>query len=363
MPAPSSTPTDAAVRAEGLAKTLGGGVRALDGVGFTVPAGELVGVVGANGSGKSTLLKVLFGVLAADAGRVEVLGMDPRRERVRLRRQAAHVTQDAALDPEMTGWETLRLFHALRGLPPRERRECLDSLVESCGLAPFVARPVGSWSGGQRQRLHLALEMMHRPRLVLLDEPTAGLDPEGRRDLWQRLAGFRAEGETALVATHDLADVAAHCDRVLLLHGGRLLAADSPAALVATHARARAVVTLLRPPGPDADGLRAALAALPGAPEVTMDGATITLWRDRHLEGGEPALAVLAAHGAGIRGYERHDADLAGAYFRLTGTPWTASSPARGGGGGGPGSGRGGGGGGGGRRSGGGGGRGERGDA
>ncbi|HSU17667.1 ABC transporter ATP-binding protein [Longimicrobium sp.] len=326
MPAPSSTPTDLAVRAAGVEKTFRGGVRALDGVSFAVPAGELVALIGANGSGKSTLLKVLFGIAAPDAGSTEVMGMHPRRDRARLRAAAGYAGQDAALDPEMTGWETLRLFHALAALPRGDRERRLGAAVEEHGLAPFCARRVATWSGGQRQRLHLALAALHAPALMLLDEPTASLDPEGRRDLWRRLGDWRDARRTTFVATHDLADAAARCDRVLVMHGGRLVADDAPAALVSAHAKARATVTLAHPVGAQADSLRAVLAALPGSPEVDVDGAMVTLWRDRHPD-DEPALEVLAAHGFGYHGYDRAEPDLAAAYFRLTGS--RPAEPAR----------------------------------
>lgn len=345
MPGPSSTPTDGAVHARGLTRAFAGGVRALDGVDLDVPAGRLVGLIGANGSGKSTLLRVLFGVVRADAGTARVLGLDPRRDAAKLRARAAYAGQDAALDLEMTGRETLRLFHALRGLPASGRAECLDFVVDGYGLAPFVDRRVGTWSGGQRQRLHLALEAMHGPALLLLDEPTSNLDPEGRRDLWRRAAAWRDEGNTLLVATHDLAEVAAHCDRALLLHRGRVIADDAPAALVAAHARARATVTLDRDPGAEADGIGPTLARLPDVREVTVAGRTVTVWRDAHPEGTDPVPAVLASLGFDAVTYTRHAPDLADAYFRLTGHPWSASDTPRPGGGGG-GGGRGGGGGG-----------------
>ncbi|HEX5870606.1 MAG TPA: ABC transporter ATP-binding protein [Longimicrobium sp.] len=345
MPAPSSTPTEA-VRLAGVAKAFGP-VRALDGIDLAVPAGALVGVIGANGSGKSTLLKMLAGIVAADGGRVEVLGMDPRRDRFALRARTAYAGQDAALDPEMTGWETLRLFHALQGLPRGERKACLSGVADRSGLRAFADRPVGTWSGGQRQRLHLALATLHAPALLMLDEPAAGLDPDGRRDLWRQLADYRdsGDGHTALVTTHDLADVAAHCDLAVLLHGGRLIAADAPAALVAAHARARTAFTLAREASAE-EGLGPLLARLPGVQEVSVSGATVIVWRDEGPDGPDPLLDVLASAGHAVRGYEHHEPDLAGAYFRLTGSPWAVPELAgagrgAGGGGGGRGGGRG----------------------
>src|SRR5918992_3813269 len=177
-----------AVRAEGLVKTFGARVRGLDGIRLSIPSGQLVALVGPNGSGKSTLLKILYGITAADAGDAWVLGLDPRRDRASLRAQAGYAEQDTALDPEMTGRETLRLFYALRSLPHRDRDARLAQLAETYDIDSFCQRPVRTYSGGERQRLHLALEAMHEPRLFLLDEPTVSLDPGARRALWSRLA-------------------------------------------------------------------------------------------------------------------------------------------------------------------------------
>ncbi|HEU0301694.1 MAG TPA: ABC transporter ATP-binding protein [Longimicrobium sp.] len=347
MPAPSSTPTDAAVRAAGLRKAFGG-VRALDGIDLRIPHGALVGVIGANGSGKSTLLRILAGITAWDAGEVEVLGLHPRRGRAALRPRTAYVGQDAALDPEMTGCETLRLFHALQGLPRAEREACLVGVAERSGLAAFADRPVATWSGGQRQRLHLALATLHGPELLMLDEPSSSLDPEGRRDLWRQLADFRDVGGTALVATHDLAEVAAQCDLAVLLHQGRVVAADAPGALVAAHARARTVVTLAREA--DGDALGPAIARVPGVREVSVAGSTVVIWRDANPRDADPALEVLASAGHAARDYARHEPELADAFFRLTGSAWAVPELAGGRGAGGGGGGRGGGNGGGGGR-------------
>jgi ABC-2 type transport system ATP-binding protein len=334
MSEPSSTRTEAAVLADDVRKTFRGGVRALDGVSFAAGAGELVGLIGANGSGKSTLLKVIFGILAPDAGTVRTLGLRPRRDRAALRARAAFAGQDAALDPEMTGWETLRLFHALYGLPRGGMDDCLARTAETFGLGAFAGRRTAGYSGGERQRLHLALATLHAPRLLLLDEPSSSLDAAARRDLWPALAGWCREGSTAIVATHDLADAAAACDRVLLLHGGRVLADAPPAELVAAHGRARAVVTLDRPAPADGSAIADALAALLGTVDVAVAGDTATVWRAAHPAGGEPALEALAAQGFGYRRVERHEADLADAYLRLTGAPLTAPvrAPGQGGG-------------------------------
>lgn len=339
MLAPSSTPTEPAdpakapaISVAGLVKTFGG-ARALDGIGLALPPGELVALIGSNGSGKSTLLKILFGIGNADAGEARVLGLDPRRDREKLRAQTGYVGQDVALDPEMNGWETLRLFYALRGLPHHERGDRLKRLAEEYGIDSYADRPVGTYSGGERQRLHLALEAMHEPLLLLLDEPTTSLDPSGRRALWERLATWRDAGHSVVIATHDLPEVAGYCDRVVLLERGRLLAAGSPASLIASHSRASTTITLARGAGRDALDLERELRALPGSPDVTIGGGTITLWREQNPVGSEPALEILAAHNIPYLRVERNEADLAGAYFHLTGNALAAAPAQKGGGG------------------------------
>ena len=334
--APSSTPTEArpaiavpAIRAEGLVKTFGARVRALDGISLSIPSGELVALVGPNGSGKSTFLQILYGVVAADAGDAQVLGLDPRRDRASLRAQVGYAGQETALDPEMTGRETLRLFYALRSLPHRDRDARLAQLAETYDIDSFCHRPVRTYSGGERQRLHLALEAMHDPRLFLLDEPTANLDPAARRALWSRLVAWRDAGRTLLIATHDLTEIATYCDRVILLDRGHLLADDAPRALIGTQGRAHATITLAYELGGNAEGLASELRKLPEKPEVVIDGAMITLWRVQNPEGSEPALDLLASRGVSYLRVERAEPDLASVYFRLAGKGLAAPGESR----------------------------------
>jgi ABC-type multidrug transport system ATPase subunit len=308
-----------AVRAEGLVKTFDVTVRALDGITLSIPSGELVALVGPNGSGKSTLLEILYGVTTADTGDVEVLGLDPRRDRAILRAQVGYAGQETALDPEMTGREMLHLFYALRSLPQRDRDARLARLTEDFDLDSFCHRPVRTYSGGERQRLHLALEAMHEPRLLLLDEPTASLDPTARLALWNRLVAWRDGGRTILVATHDLAEVAAYCERVILLDRGHILADEAPHFLIATQGRAVTTITLAYKLKGDAKELVDDLRKLPEKPEVAIDEGSITLWRAGNPQGSEPALDLLASHGISYLRVERAEPDLASVYFRLAG--------------------------------------------
>ena len=300
-------------------RTFDAGVRALDGIKLSIPFGELVALVGPNGSGKSTLLEILYGVTTANAGDVQVLGLDPRRDRASLRAQVGYAGQETALDPEMTGRETLRLFYALRSLPHRDRDARLARLAEGYDLDSYCHRPVRTYSGGERQRLHLALEAMHEPRLLLLDEPTASLDPTARLAFWNRLVAWRDGGRTVLVSTHDLAEVATYCDRVILLDRGHILADDTPRVLIAKQGRAGTIITLPYKLGGNAEWLVAKLRELPEKPEIAIDEGTITLWRTRNPEGSEPALDLLASRRISYLRVERAEPDLASVDFRFAG--------------------------------------------
>ena len=174
----------------------------------------LTAVVGPNGAGKTTLLRILAGLLVPDTGTVEIPGD---------RRLRGYIPQDLALDPEMTGRETLWLLASLHGVPRRERGDRITRLAESFGTAKHLPRPVAFWSGGLKRRLHLAAGMIHDPELLLLDEPTAGLDLEGNDFLWAELTRRAAAGRSIVVVTHDLDAAELHADRIVTLRDGRIV--------------------------------------------------------------------------------------------------------------------------------------------
>ena len=252
--------------AEGLVKAYPGGTRALDGVDCRVGPGEIVGLLGANGSGKSTLLRVLAGHLRPDAGRAAVAGFDPASREARSR--AGYASQDQALDPEMTGREIIAFFARLQGVPGFGAQR-LASLLEAFGLAGRADHLVSAYSGGMRQRLHLLLAFLHDPALALLDEPTNGLDPEGREAFWKLLRARADQGAGILLSLHDLAEAAAQCTRVVMLGAGRVKAEGAPADLVAAHGAWLWRAAFGAPIG-DVDGLRRSLARLPGLREMDL---------------------------------------------------------------------------------------------
>jgi ABC-2 type transport system ATP-binding protein len=189
--------------------------------------GGLTALVGPNGAGKTTLLRVLAGLQSVDEGTVEILG-GPIGGRD-LRRRVGYIPQDVALDPEMTGGEILILMAALHGVRRRDRPGRITALAQAFGCTEHLPRPVASWSGGLKRRLHLAAGMIQDPELLLLDEPTAGLDLEGTDFLWAELERRAAAGRAVAVVTHDLAAVERHARQVAFLDRGRIVALGAPA--------------------------------------------------------------------------------------------------------------------------------------
>ena len=221
------------IEALGL-RRLYGDVVAVDDVSFTVRQGEFFAVLGPNGAGKTTLLHMLTTVTEPTGGTARILGHDVVRETVAVRRTLGMVFQDSALDERMTAKENLAVHAVLYGIARPDRAEAVRRALEWASLEEAGDRLVRTFSGGMKRRLELARALMHRPRVLFLDEPTIGLDPQGRRHLWERIASIRDEGVTVLMTTHNLTEANA-CDRVAIIDHGKLIALDTPAALIAAH--------------------------------------------------------------------------------------------------------------------------------
>jgi ABC-2 type transport system ATP-binding protein len=226
----SVSQAQSAIRAEGLVKTFGR-VRALDGLSIEVRTGEILGLIGPNGAGKSTFIRTVVGLLAPTEGTVEVLGGRPGPE---VAPRIGYMTQSAALYDDLSVRENLGFFGAVYGLRRHDARAREDDLLALLRLSDDVDRPVRDLSGGQRQLANLACAMIHGPSLLLLDEPTVGIDPELRRRLWIEFGSLRDGGATILVTTHVM-DEADRCDRVAFVADGRVLDVGMAAELVARH--------------------------------------------------------------------------------------------------------------------------------
>jgi ABC-2 type transport system ATP-binding protein len=205
-----------------------GAVAALEEISLTVERGEMFGLIGPDGAGKTTTLRAICGLLRPDGGTVRVLGLDPRRDHRELTHSVGYVSQQFSLYGDLSIDENIAFFaeiHGVRGYAAARTR-----LLDLTGLTPFRARLAQQLSGGMKQKLALACTLIHEPALLLLDEPTTGVDPVSRREFWKLLAEFLSRGVTIVMATPYL-DEAERCSRVALLHDGRLLALDRPRAL------------------------------------------------------------------------------------------------------------------------------------
>ena len=235
FPAGSGTEsgTSSAIRAEGLVKHFGETV-ALDGLDLTVRSGSVLGVLGPNGAGKTTLVRVLSTLVAPDEGRATVAGLDVVAEADEVRRLIGLTGQYASVDDGLTGTENLVLIGRLLGLSRRRSGRRADELLERFSLTEASGRPARTYSGGMRRRLDLAASLVGDPQLLFLDEPTTGLDPRSRMDLWEIVRGLVAEGVTILLTTQYLEEADALADDIVVVDRGRVIAQGTPDELKAT---------------------------------------------------------------------------------------------------------------------------------
>jgi ABC-2 type transport system ATP-binding protein len=217
---------DTVVRVEGLVKTNGTTV-AVDGISFDVREGEIFGIVGPNGAGKTTAIECLEGLRRPDRGAVRVLDLDPQRDGRVMRMQTGVQLQQSSLPERMKVWEALDLYASFY-----PRTVDWNELLARLGLEEKRKSPFSKLSGGQKQRLFIALALINDPRLVFLDELTTGLDPQARHAIWDLVRDVRSKGKTVLLTTHFMEEAERLCDRVLILDHGRIVALDTPAALV-----------------------------------------------------------------------------------------------------------------------------------
>src|SRR5438132_137138 len=262
-----------AILAEGLVKRFGELV-ALDGVDFEAPAGSVLGLLGPNGAGNTTEVRVLATILAPDGGRAQVLGFDVVRQAEEVRHVIGLAGQYAAVDPNLTGRENLRLIGRLTQLPRRQIEGRSSEILERFGLADAADRPVRTYSGGMRRRLDVGAALVHRPPVLFLDEPTTGLDPEGRNELWEVIRELVADGTTLLLTTQYLEEADRLADRIVVIDGGKVIAEGSAAEL-----KGQLGNTVVEVEFPDAATAAAAAQRLEGVGPVerTGNGSTVAV--------------------------------------------------------------------------------------
>jgi ABC-2 type transport system ATP-binding protein len=261
-----------AVRAEGIAKRFGP-VVALDGIDLEVPRGTVLGLLGPNGAGKTTVVRIFTTILRPDAGEASILGVDVARDPHAVRELIGLAGQYAAVDENLTGRENLWLIGRLTHQARQSIRPRADALLERFNLTAAADRPTRTYSGGMRRRLDLAAALVHRPPVLFLDEPTTGLDPQGRLELWNVITELVAGGTTLLLTTQYLEEADRLADRIAVVDRGRVIAAGTASELKASLGTT--ILTIELGPGANVDGARRVLAQL-GPTEV----------RDRAIELG-----------------------------------------------------------------------------
>jgi len=247
---------DPVIEVQGLVKCFGS-LRAVDGVSFQVDRSETFGLLGPNGAGKTSIMRVLSGLSPVDAGSVHVEGIDALREGRRVRGLLGVVTQADGLDEDVNVRQNLELFGYLAGLSRRRARERAAEVLRFFGLSERAEDKVDELSGGMKRRLAIARALVVEPRVVILDEPTTGLDPHSRTRVWEELALLKAAGVTIFMSTHYMDEAATLCDRIAIMDRGRILSLAPPRTLVERHAGSH--VTELRLDGADRHAVRATL--------------------------------------------------------------------------------------------------------
>ncbi|MGB7588321.1 MAG: ATP-binding cassette domain-containing protein [Solirubrobacterales bacterium] len=304
------------IEVEALVREFKNGPRAVDGIDLNVAPGEIYGFLGPNGAGKSTTVLMLTTLLPPTAGTARVAGFDIASEGPRVRSAIGAALQEAALDPLLTGSEHMRLQTALHGIAKRERENRGRELLARVGLAEAADRKVGTYSGGMKRRLDLALALVHRPRILFLDEPTTGLDIQSRTALWDEVAGLAAEdGVTVFLTTQYLEEADALANRVGIIDHGRIVAEGTPAELKAQVG----LPTVEAVPHNRGDRTRVAavLSRFGEAARASTKGAAVM------LEGGEAQLAevvrALDAEQIAIETLQLHAPSLNDVFLAKTG--------------------------------------------
>ncbi|HEX8631601.1 MAG TPA: ABC transporter ATP-binding protein [Catenuloplanes sp.] len=303
-------------------------VNAVDALSFTVAPGEIFGLLGPNGAGKSTTIGVLTTRVRATAGHAAVDGVDVIRDPVGARRSFAVVPQLSSLDRSLTPRQNLVFHAAYHGVPAEAGRARAANLLDQFGLADRADDKIEVYSGGMVQRVMIARALMHDPRVLFLDEPTSGLDPQSRLFLWERVRELRAGGVTIVLTTHDMDEAAEMSDRVGIVDHGRLLALDTPAALIrGLHGRAVLELTVTMAPGGGPGAVADLLATVPGVERVEQvaavpgqPDATVRLYLDQDpaaLLG--PVVALLDGGGHRVSGVQIGQSSLEDVFIELTG--------------------------------------------
>jgi ABC-2 type transport system ATP-binding protein len=310
-------PTAAAIAAHDLVKTYPKGVRALDGLGFDVAPGTLFALLGPNGAGKSTTVKILTTLTRADSGTALVAGHDVRREADAVRRAIGVVGQKNSGGLSDTGRENLTLQGRMYGLRGAELKRRVDDLLQRFGLWDAAGRVVRGYSGGMHRRLDIAMGLVHRPRVLFLDEPTTGLDPEVRAEMWEEISALRDDGVSILLTTHYLEEADRLADRIAIVDQGKLVVEGTSDQLKGQLRGDSVQIELAEPPR---DGeVRKALADINGIGEVVLGERSLRARADNGAAAVPVMLTALEDQGVRVASVMVSRPSLDDVYLRHTG--------------------------------------------
>ena len=287
-----------------------GTLQALGGVSLEIAEGEFFGLLGPNGAGKTTLISIIAGLSRADEGQVKIHGHDVVSDYRRARQRIGVVPQELVFDPFFTVRETLRMQSGYFGISNNDA--WIDEVMHNLDLTAKANSNMRSLSGGMKRRVLVAQALVHRPPVIMLDEPTAGVDVELRQTLWQFIGRLNREGHTVVLTTHYLEEAQALCNRIAMLKAGQVVALDSTAALIRRISGSQLVVRL------SGGGLPASLAHLVTHPEQAASAGQYAL-RVNHHDEVEPMLATLRASGAILEDLQLHQADLEDVFIQIMG--------------------------------------------
>jgi lipooligosaccharide transport system ATP-binding protein len=302
---------DPAVTARHLSKRYGERV-AVDGIDFEVPAGICFGFLGPNGAGKTTTMKMIYGLAGIEGGELRVLGLDAAKQRREIKARLGVVPQETNLDGELTVRENLVVHARYFGLAPEAVAKRISELLEFTLLDDRATESIWALSGGMKRRLLVARALVNEPHLIVLDEPTTGLDPQARLAVWRALERLRAQGVTLLLTTHYMEEAARLCDRLLIMDHGRIVAEGEPGALVREHV-GRQVLELKLGEGCDAEALLASVDGRLGGHEHTEDALIL------YAEDAEQVLGTLDHERFPTDSALVRHATLEDVFLRLTG--------------------------------------------
>lgn len=305
-----------AVEVTGLTKRFGS-FTAVDNVSFDVPEGEIFGYLGPNGAGKTTLMRMLTTLLIPSGGSAKIAGFDVVKNSADVRRQIGVISQAMTSDLDLTGYENLDIYGRFYGVPARERRERIKYLLDMVGLSSRAGELVAAYSGGMRRRLEVARGLVHKPKILFLDEPSSGLDPQSRRVMWELLRQIRQESSTTMfLTTHYMEEADALCNRVAIIDAGKLIVMGSPAQLKREIPGSDIVSIAV---GGLSDALVSSVKALPLVRNLHVEDETLRVYVDNGATSLTALMDAIRSSGGSILSTSIHEQTLEDVFIHFTG--------------------------------------------